>query len=59
LLQRLAAEVNMTAAFRIVDRLRESRRLLEGSAAAQLVVESLLIELKSASRRTGVATWVP
>jgi DNA polymerase-3 subunit delta' len=59
LLQRLAAEVTISGAFRIVDRLRESRRLLEGSAAAQLVIESLLIELKSASRRTGVATWAP
>ena len=28
-----------------MDRLRESRRLLEGSAAPQLVVEALLIEL--------------
>jgi hypothetical protein len=55
LLQRTAAEVNITAAFRILDRLRESRRLLEGSAAPQLVVEALLIELKAAARRRGVA----
>lgn len=55
LLQRAAAEVNITAAFRMVDRLRESRRLLEGSAAPQLVVEALLIELKAAFRRRGVA----
>jgi hypothetical protein len=45
----------MRAAFRFVDRLRESRRLLEGSAAAQLVVEALLIELAAAFRNRGVA----
>jgi hypothetical protein len=55
LLQRAAAEVNITAAFRMLDRVRESRRLLEGSAAPQLVVEALLIELKAAIRRKGVA----
>lgn len=54
-LQRAAAEVNITAAFRMLDRVRESRRLLEGSAAPQLVVEALLIELKAAIRRKGVA----
>jgi DNA polymerase-3 subunit delta' len=55
LLQRTAAEVNMNAAFRVLDRLRESRRLLQGNAAAQLVVEALLIELKGALRGRGVA----
>jgi DNA polymerase-3 subunit delta' len=55
LLQRAAGAVNMSAAFRFVDRLRESRRLLEGSAAPQLVVEALLIELVAAFRRKGVA----
>jgi DNA polymerase-3 subunit delta' len=55
LLQRSAAAVNITAAFRILDRVRESRRLLEGSAAPQLVIEALLIELKAAIRRKGVA----
>jgi DNA polymerase-3 subunit delta' len=54
-LQRAAGTVNMSAAFRFVDRLRESRRLLEGSAAPQLVVEALLIELVAAFRREGVA----
>ena len=54
-LQRAAGTVNMSAAFRFVDRLRESRRLLEGSAAPQLVVEALLIELVAAFRRKGVA----
>jgi hypothetical protein len=39
----------------MVDRLREGRRLLEGSAAPQLVVEALLIELKAAFRSRGVA----
>jgi DNA polymerase-3 subunit delta' len=55
LLQTAAAEVNISAAFRMVDRLRECRRLLEGSAAPQLVVEALLIELKAAIGRRGVA----
>lgn len=55
LLQRAAGEVNITAAFRMTDRVRESRRLLEGSAAPQLVVEALLVELKAAIRRRGVA----
>jgi DNA polymerase-3 subunit delta' len=55
LLQRAAAAVNITAAFRMLDRVRESRRLLEGSAAAQLVVEALLVELKAAIQRRGVA----
>jgi len=55
LLQRAAAEVNITAAFRLIDRVRECRRLLEGSAAPALVVEALLIELLAATRRRGVA----
>ena len=55
LLQRAAAEVNITAAFRTLDRVRESRRLLEGSAAPQLVVEALLVDLKAAVRNRGVA----
>jgi len=54
-LQRAAGALNMRAAFRVVDRLRESRRLLEGSAAAQLVVEALLIELAATFRNRGVA----
>jgi DNA polymerase-3 subunit delta' len=49
LLQRAAAELNITAAFQVVDRLREARRLLEGSASAPLVVESLLLELRAAA----------
>jgi DNA polymerase-3 subunit delta' len=55
LLQRAATEVNITAAFRTLDRVRESRRLLEGSAAPQLVVEALLVDLKAAVRSRGVA----
>jgi DNA polymerase-3 subunit delta' len=51
LLQRAAAAVNITAAFQIVDRLREARRLLAGSAAPQLLVEVLLIELRAAVAR--------
>jgi DNA polymerase III subunit delta' len=54
-LQRAAAAVNMHAALRIVERLRESRRLLQGSAAAPLVTEALLVELAAVFRRRGVA----
>jgi hypothetical protein len=35
--------------------LRESRRLLQGSAAAPLVTEALLVELAAVFRRRGVA----
>ena len=55
MLQKAAAAMNISDAFRVVDRLRESRRLLEGSAAAQLVVEALLIELLGTVRRKGVS----
>jgi DNA polymerase III subunit delta' len=48
LLQRAAAELNITAAFQVLDRLREARRLLEGSAAAPLVVETVLFEWRAA-----------
>ena len=48
LLQRAAAELNITAAFQVLDRLREARRLLEGSVSAPLVVETLLLELRAA-----------
>ncbi len=48
LLQRTAAAVNITMAFRLVDRLREARRLLDGNSAPQLVVEALLIEFRAA-----------
>jgi len=50
LLQRAAAELNITAAFQLLDRLREARRLLEGSASAPLVVETVLLELRAAVR---------
>jgi DNA polymerase-3 subunit delta' len=52
-LQRAAREVNISAAFRLVDRLRETRRLLEGSAAAQLTIEALLVELGRVLGRLG------
>jgi len=55
LLQSAAREVNISAAFRLLDRVRESRRLLEGAAAPQLVLEALLVDLKAAFRRIGVA----
>lgn len=54
-LQRAADALNMLAAFRCVDRLREARRLLGGSAAPQLVIEALLIDLAAAFRNRGVA----
>lgn len=51
LLQRSSGAVNITAGFRMLDRLREARRLLEGSASPPLVVESLLVELRAAFGR--------
>ncbi|NJD31947.1 MAG: DNA polymerase III subunit delta' [Gammaproteobacteria bacterium] len=54
-LQRTAAEVNISAAFRMMDRVREVRRLLDGSSSApQLLVEALLVELAAAFGRAGV-----
>ena len=50
LLQRAAAELNITAAFQVLDRLREARRLLEGSAAAPLVIETVLLDLRAAAQ---------
>ena len=58
-LQRTAAEVNIRGAFRLVDRVREVRRLLEGSAAAQLLVEALLVEAAGLPGRKGVSQWAP
>jgi DNA polymerase-3 subunit delta' len=49
-LQRRAGAVNITAAFEVMDRLREARRLLEGSASPPLVVENLLLALRAAWR---------
>ena len=43
-LQRAAAEVNISAAFRLVDRIREARRLLDGSSSPQLLIETLLLD---------------
>jgi len=51
LLQRAARESNMAAVFRLTDRVREVRRLLDGSTQAQLALESLLIELVGALGR--------
>jgi DNA polymerase-3 subunit delta' len=47
LLQRAAVQLNITAAFQVVDRLREARRLLDGSVSAPLVVETLLLEFRA------------
>jgi DNA polymerase-3 subunit delta' len=49
-LQRFAAEVNITALFGLIDRLREAKRLLDGPVAAQLSVESWLVELAGSAR---------
>ena len=48
-LQRAAAELNITQAFQVLDRLREARSLLEGPVSAPLMVESLLLELRAAA----------
>jgi DNA polymerase III subunit delta' len=53
-LQRVGAEVNITALFGLVDRLREAKRLLDGSVAGQLLVESWLVELAGSVRSKGV-----
>jgi DNA polymerase-3 subunit delta' len=49
-LQRATTQLNITAAFQVLDRLREARRLLEGSASAPLVVETVLLELRAGVR---------
>jgi DNA polymerase-3 subunit delta' len=49
-LQRATTQLNITAAFQVLDRLHEARRLLEGSASAPLVVETVLLELRAAAR---------
>jgi DNA polymerase-3 subunit delta' len=56
-LQRAAAEVNISAAFRMVDRVREVRRLLEGSSAPQLLVEALIVDLGAAVGSGGSTQW--
>jgi DNA polymerase-3 subunit delta' len=56
-LQRTAAEVNISAAFRMVDRVREVRRLLDGSSAPQLLVEALLVDLATAVGPGGSKQW--
>jgi DNA polymerase-3 subunit delta' len=48
-LQRAAAELNITKAFQVLDRLREARSLLEGSVSAPLVVECMLLEFQAAA----------
>ena len=48
-LQRAAVELNISAAFQVLERLREARRLLEGSSSAPLVVETLLLALRAAA----------
>jgi DNA polymerase III subunit delta' len=53
-LQRVGGEVNITALFSLVDRLREVKRLLDGPVAGQLSVESWLVELASGVRSKGV-----
>jgi DNA polymerase-3 subunit delta' len=53
-LQRVGTEVNITALFGLVDRLRETKRLLDGSVAGQLLVEAWLVELAGSVRSKGV-----
>jgi len=53
-LQRVGGEVNITALFGLVDRLREAKRLLDGPVAGQLLVESWLVELAGSVRSKGV-----
>jgi DNA polymerase-3 subunit delta' len=53
-LQRVGGEVNITALFGLVDRLREAKRLLDGPVAGQLLVESWLVELAGSLRSKGV-----
>ena len=53
-LQRVGGEVNITALFGLVDRLREAKRLLDGPVAGQLLVESWLVELADSLRSKGV-----
>jgi hypothetical protein len=53
-LQRIGSEVNITALFGLVDRLREAKRLLDGPVAGQLLVESWLVELAGGVRSKGV-----
>ena len=54
LLQSVGGEVNITALFGLVDRLREAKRLLDGPVAGQLLVESWLVELADSLRSKGV-----
>ena len=53
-LQRAAAEVNISAAFRLVDRVREARRLLDGSSSPQLLIETLLLDFAAVFAPQGV-----
>jgi DNA polymerase III subunit delta' len=53
-LQRVGGEVNITALFGLVDRLREAKRLLDGPVAGQLLVESWLVDLAGSLRSKGV-----
>ncbi len=46
--------MNITALFGLVDRLRDAKRLLDGSVAAQLLVEAWLVELAGGVRSKGV-----
>ena len=54
LLQRAAGAVNITAVFRLVDKVRETRRLLESSASPALLIEGLLVEFVAVFGRAGV-----
>ena len=53
-LQRAAAAVNITAVFDLMDKVRETRKLLDSSASPALLVEALLIEFVAVFGRAGV-----
>jgi len=46
--------VNITAVFRFMDKVRETRRLLESSASPALLIEGLLVEFVAVFGRAGV-----
>jgi DNA polymerase-3 subunit delta' len=52
-LQRAAAAVNITAVFNLMDKVRETRRLLDSSASPALLVEALLVDFVAAFGRAG------
>jgi DNA polymerase-3 subunit delta' len=52
-LQRAAATVNITAVFDLMDKVHETRRLLDSSASPALLMETLLVEFVAVFGRAG------